>query len=364
MTQYIRAGNDTIVSSENLYKKRGAVREIANNETGTVDPRKIDHIFIINPKSFHRKSEMDAVIAGIENVLRRFDGIRYQIHASLYPRDAIGVVNRYTRDMREHRPIRVYAVGGDGILFDCLNAVVGIEGAELAIVPYGRENAFIRAFGEGIEEQFRDIASQLSAVSVSTDIILCNGQYALNFCSIGLESMVIMHRSKLLKRVARFRNVYRTLERGINSYSVMICALGDINKNRLYYISADGKQYDGLYTTIHIANGPCCGIYMTPTGESLPDDGLLEYVTGYARSSFAAMRLLKDICYGRYHSRRYKGNATLTRRLIKEANIASDGILCVNLDGEVFYETSVNVGIIPGGALIVTPNGARYTRKE
>ena len=364
MTQYFCADNEIIIPDKKIYENRAVIRANNGYGTGLINPRETEHIFIINPRSFLRKSEMEAVIAGIEGNMRGNAGIRRKIHISRYPRDAIGAVNRYVGNMPERRPIRVYAVGGDGILFDCLNAVMGIEDAELAVVPFGRENAFIRAFGEGVEELFRDTAKQMSASSAPTDVILCNGQYAINYCAIGLESVTFLRKSRYWKRIMRFRNLYKKLERNIYHFSVMVCALGEKNKNRSYNIFADGKKFDGLYTTMHIANGPCFGINLTPAGDSLPDDGRLEFSAGFARSSFAVMRLLNDIGYSRYLSGSYKNGAAFLRSPVREIEIASDDIMDVNLDGEMFYEKSVDIKIIPGGVRVVAPDGVRYTQRK
>ena len=325
----------------------------------TSDPRAADHVFIINPRSFQRKADMDAAIAGIENTLREFGNINYHIHISRYPRDAMGAVNRYARGMLAKRAIRVYAVGGDGILFDCLNAIMGLDGAELAIVPYGYENEFVRAFGEGADELFRDIKAQLAAASIPTDVIFCDGNYALNYCTIGLESASIVRRAEHIRRSRRLLNIFKALYKSIDNSSAFFSALYS-NYNQRYNILAGGDRLDGAYTTIHIANGPCYGSTMTPTGDSAPDDGQLELVTGYARSSFARAKLLKAIGSGRYRSRRNKGNIDIQYRRAKELKISSDGPMIINLDGEIFYETAINIRIIPGGTRIIAPNGAKY----
>jgi diacylglycerol kinase family enzyme len=334
-----------------------------NKNKEAADPRNSDHVFIINPKSFQKKADMDSILTGIAAILREYDGLKYRIHVSRYPRDAIGAVNRYVRDMPVRRPVRIYAVGGDGILFDCLNAVMGLDNTELAIVPYGHENEFVRAFGEGVEEGFRDIKAQLVSESIPADVIYCDGNYALNYCVIGLESIAIMRRSNYVRRFSRLMNLSKTLYKCMNSLSNYMSALNS-KRSQMYNVLAGDEQLDGSYTAIHIANGPCYGRHMTPTGNSAPDDGLLELVVGRTRSLLATVKFLKVLEFGKYLKRRYSGSIMIFKKQIRELEVSSEKPLIINMDGEVFYETAINVRIVPGGLRIVAPNGARFLRRH
>jgi hypothetical protein len=83
------------------------------------------------------------------------DAADCSIHVSRYLRDAIGVISKYRSGVPEGAVVRVYAVGGDGILFDCLNGIVGLRGVELGALPYGNTCDFPRAFGEEALPLFR-----------------------------------------------------------------------------------------------------------------------------------------------------------------------------------------------------------------
>ena len=353
------------------------------------DPLAADHIFIFNPRSFQRKADMDATIAAILAILKDIGISRYHVHVSRYPRDAIGVVNRYIKDMPgaidavgaagTPRRVRVYAVGGDGILFDCLNAVMGIEGAELAAVPFGHENEFIRAFGDGAVDRFNDIRSQLLAPSIPTDVIYCNGNYALNYCTVGLESIAIMWRTGYMRRMNRLLSLFKILNKCVFWGSTLLCALKERKNRQVFFVTADGERLDGPYTTIHIANGPCHGMIMPPPGNvsppsnvspegnvspqgsaSLPDDGLLELVMGYARSVSAIYRFLSDLGSGRRQSQKRKKKISVLSKQIREIRISSEMPLMINLDGEVFVDMSMDVKIMPKGMHFIAPEGLRY----
>jgi len=146
------------------------------------------HLVIVNPKSFAKESGMLSVIADIRTYFKNAANADYTIYISRYPRDAIGVVNDFIKSANEI--VRVYSVGGDGILYDCLNGLVGLPNAELAVIPYGKTDDFVRAFGEGKNKIFRDIKKQATANAIPTDIISIGNRYALNFCSAGFAPAV------------------------------------------------------------------------------------------------------------------------------------------------------------------------------
>ena len=327
-------------------------------------PGDAEHIFVVNPRSFQRRSDMDFMLNAIDGAFKKLGNPGYRIHISRYPRDAIGAVNNYCQNLPPQKPARIYAVGGDGILFDCLNAVMGHKNTELAIVPYGRENDFMRAFGEGLDSLFRDVAAQAVSPSIPTDVMYCDGNYSLNFVSIGMESVSVMWKTELIKRFKRMRNVISALNHGIYYVSAALGAFNEGFKNQYYKILADGEKLDGLYTTIHVANGPCYGKTMTPTGESVPDDGLLELVVGFARSAVDIFGIMTDLCYGRHTGNKYSKKESFKHRLVRELDISSDEPLIVNLDGEIFFESKMKIRIIPGGVRVVAPNGIRYLQRK
>ena len=326
-------------------------------------PCDADHIFIVNPMSFRRKQDVDAVIAGIESALNKYGDINYHIHISNYPRDAIGAVNRFFTAAHAKRPLRAYAVGDDGNLFDCLNALMGLERVELAVIPFGLENGFVRSFGEKASAAFRDVKAQLTSPSIPTDVICCDGHYAINYCSVGLESISVLWRANILKRFPKFGSKSKGATKCVYMNSHILSAISDGYSVRNYTIKTDGEQIDGQYSTIRLSNCPCCGRFMTPSGESLPDDGLLELVAGYAKSLPDAMRLLPLLYYGRHSKHRNSDNISFYHMLVKEVEISSDMPLIISLDGEMFYNSSIKIKLLPGGIRVVAPNGFEYRRR-
>jgi len=110
------------------------------------------HFFVINPHSFKAyEKDMIQVLTEIESSFSGKDSDEFNTHISRYPRDAIAVVHRFIASCPGDETVRIYAVGGDGILFECLNGMVDFPNAELTSVPYGNANDFQLFFFARIE---------------------------------------------------------------------------------------------------------------------------------------------------------------------------------------------------------------------
>jgi len=128
--------------------------------------KNIMHLFILNPISFWNMWKQTQVLNRIQSFFSTIDNNDYAIHISRFPRDAASFIPVFARALPKGTVLRVYAIGGDGILFDCLNGVMGIENAELASIPYGRTNDFIRGFGKNEDVFFKRLALQYNAPTI------------------------------------------------------------------------------------------------------------------------------------------------------------------------------------------------------
>jgi diacylglycerol kinase family enzyme len=320
----------------------------------------VKHLFVINPRSFPAAADLDAIQSEIEGCFadREED---HRVLLSWYPRNAISLIRNEAVPPGE--TLRVYAVGGDGILFDCLNGIVGLPNAELASVPYGNANDLIRAFGENKRGLFQDLKLQASSPAIPTDIISCGNNYALNFCSIGMESDAVMTSVKMYNNIAGKARQFRRLNFFLYT---MIFYLGGIKAvfnpkvlRQYYTITVDGEDFSGVYGSINIANGPCYGGNKNPVITALPDDGELDALFFHCTASFTALGMIVPYLKGGF--RRFPEYFTWKR--LRKIDIRSEDPLLVNLDGEVFFDTRLSVEIIPQAVKFVAPGGAGYVRR-
>lgn len=309
------------------------------------------HLVVINPKSFTTDFELKEVIENIKYYFESKDSSDCHIHISRYPRDAVNVVRKYLSDAVDE--VRVYAVGGDGILFDCLNGMVWFQNAQLASVPYGTSNDFLRAFGEGKHESFRNFSKMAESPVVPTDLIYSGRSFALNYCSVGVESSA-------LREANRLKESFGFLGKSFAGLAYFIgAALAILDKklvSQYYEVTIDGKEYKGNFAGICVMNGSCYGGDKTPMPEALPNDGVLDVVLIKSASRLRLLATMPGYTTGRYK----KHPSIISRVAATEVTINSKDILDVGLDGETFYDTSLTINAVPSALAFVAADNLSY----
>ncbi|MDR2101551.1 MAG: hypothetical protein LBP43_03175 [Treponema sp.] len=318
-----------------------------------------EHLFIINPRSFPRKLELDRVLSQISASFESPGAPPHGVHISRYPRDAISIIRKWIAQLDPKTRVRVYAVGGDGIAFDCLNGIVGIPNAELAIIPYGSGNDFIRSFGDENYEAFRNIPLQTRSPAIPTDIIHCGNNCALNFCTVGLEAGAVIKTLSLNKRFDKLRPLVPALSSFFYTLGGILGAFDKSIIAQRYEINADGVDLSGLYSIVNIANGPCYALGKSAVITAVPDDGFLDMMMVRELSSFEVLRLLPDYLGGNYD--KYPDIFFLRR--VKKVSIRSEEPLLVNLDGEVFFDSDLAIEILPGAVKVGALNMPGYRQR-
>jgi diacylglycerol kinase family enzyme len=301
----------------------------------------------------------DAVIAEIHAYFYDNAQEEHYIHVSRYPRDAIGVIRKFVATVPDGTITRVYAVGGDGILFDCLNGIVELPNMELAAMPYGTSNDFVGAFGKEKIELFRDMAKQVSAGTIKTDILHCGSNYAMNTCIVGVEAAAVLHAIRLMQTFDWAVRITRRVVAPLFTIGGIFAILDRSIREQRYRISLDEERVDGTCTCINIANGPYYGGGMSAATSAMPDDGILDALFLRSGTAFQILRMLPQYLKGGY----YKYPDFFSYRRMRKVDISSDTPISVNLDGEAFLDMNVTVEVIPQAVDVVVPDGVRYERR-
>lgn len=314
------------------------------------------HIFIFNLKSFLTKNSLEVVEQNIAGYFASLGGGDYEIHHSRYPRSAIGIVRTILKALSDTTPVRVYAIGGDGILFDCLNGVMGFPNAELAHLPYGSSNDFIRSFGDNKAELFRSIKTQVEAPVIATDVIDCGSTYGINICCIGVEGESAV---RVQGYKANLGDRYRKVLTFLYKFGTLVALCDKRRIRQSYRIDIDGECYDGNYSDIHIGNGPCHGNGICITPCSLPNDGVVEVILVTARSFIKNILNMVRFSEGKVTA----DDTSFFYRQAKSIVISSDFPLAINLDGEVIFDKEFTLHVIPGAVKFAAVNGLPYVKR-
>ena len=312
------------------------------------------HFFVINPHSFRTLKSWKQIMMDLENCFSVGRRTEYKIYTSRHPRDAIAAVDRYMLSVPPDETVRVYAVGGDGILFDCLNGMVDFPNAELTSVPYGNANDFVRSFGEDAKSAFRDIKKLSAAPACSVDIIKCGTNYALNEANIGVIGQTMLYANAVLRRATR--QWIRRITPHIYTVSGLKAMMNKEVLYQNYTLSIDGEDFSGPYGNIHFSNGPCNGGTMIPSPYAVPNDGLLNVIFISGSHMLKLVPTLRDYESGRFEKHK-KYYSHITCRTVE---VNSELPLYVEIDGEAFLANEMKLELIPNGIKFFAPEGMKF----
>ena len=145
----------------------------------------MQHIFILNPAA--GKSGRLALFEEKIHALAKEKHLSYEVYHTSGVRDASRFVREYClRD--QETPLRFYACGGDGTINEVVSGAVGFANAEVAVVPIGTGNDFVRILGKN--EDFLDLSAQMEAESQPIDLLRWNDKYCVNMINVGFDGEV------------------------------------------------------------------------------------------------------------------------------------------------------------------------------
>ena len=125
------------------------------------------HYFIINPAAGQGKAAK--LVPAIREYMEG-EGLPFTI----YQTQGVGDAMAYVRYMAKKGPARFYACGGDGTLNEVVNGLKKFPECEVALIPAGTGNDFLRNFTN--MENFQDIAAQVAGKAVAIDVLQVNGR--------------------------------------------------------------------------------------------------------------------------------------------------------------------------------------------
>jgi YegS/Rv2252/BmrU family lipid kinase len=301
----------------------------------------LKHLFIINPAA-GRKADPDALSARIaEKVSARC--APFEIYVTKGPMDACEKVRAEAECGDE---LRVYACGGDGTLNECVNGAALRPNVSVTHFPTGTGNDFIRVFGPADVERFRDLDLLMDGSPVPLDLIDCNGRYAINICSVGIDA-------RIGTQVHEYSS--KPLLSGGAAYvaSLVVNVFRGINQH--LKITHESSE-EGDYALVCVCNGSYYGGGFHPVPEALPNDGVLDCLVAKRVSVFGFARMV-----GRYSKGRYAemGDIMACHRGA-EFVIECAEPLDINIDGELMRGAEVRFSLRPGAVSFIMPKGSDF----
>ena len=256
------------------------------------------HLFIINPAAGSRNRTKEYSVAIHDICSAR--GLDYRVEVSTAPGECTRIAREAAKCGEE---VRIYACGGDGTLNEVAAGAAGYPNAAVTVFSGGSGNDFVKLFNE--PKAFFDLERLLDAEEAEFDMIRCNGDLALNICSVGLDA-------RIGTDVASYKRI--PLLQGFRAYaaSTVVNVIRGISEH--YVVEINGEVIDGEHTFVCVCNGRFYGGGFNPVPEADPADGLLDVLLVKKVS-----RLQVPMVIGKYKDGRYAELPQLVRHFRTKA---------------------------------------------
>ena len=297
------------------------------------------HIFILNPvagNGYAEKNLLPRIIAFLKTT-----DLDYEIHRSLN-KEEIGTYVKQRASVGDE--VRFYAIGGDGTLCDVVNGAIGFKNAEVAVIPCGTGNDFVRNFTG--RENFLDIGRQLSGKVVPIDVIKCGDSYSINMLNIGADCEVVVRAGQIKSKSGSWSYIRGALE---------ILPKGP--RYRMVYTDESGEEHEEDILLCAIANGHFCGGGFKSSPKASLTDGNLDILIAKPVKGLKLMKLLAKYRAGT-HLDDPDGADIITHIKTKTFKLRAIDKVNVSVDGEVSPFTEAEMTVVPGAINFVIPEGS------
>lgn len=296
------------------------------------------HIFIINPVA-GKGSHVAGLTEAIHTVCKE-KGADYEVYVTKGVGDATDYVKS---SCQKGGGQRFYACGGDGTLSEVVAGAYGYPNAQVAVVPCGSGNDFVRSF-EGVP--FLDIAAQLAGDVRHIDLIKTGHGLCVNLCSVGFDSAVAMS-------MVRYKTM--PMVTGSMAYIMAIAQRFFHKLSSTLTLTIDGNTLpEGEYVIGVCGNGSSYGGGFTAAPRASLEDGLLEIVL---IKKISRVRFLSII--GKYKKGQHLDDKSFSDVIFytraKTLEVSSPQDVVVNYDGECVLSRSMTAEVLPGALAFSLP---------
>lgn len=302
------------------------------------------HIFIVNPAA-GKGQAATRIIPQIEAYFQVHPEIPFEIYVT----KAKGDGRAYAESAaKTGEPIRFYACGGDGTLYEVVNGAYKYPNVSVGILPLGSGNDFARIFGGS--DKLLDIGAQVHAGTRKFDLIDAGGHVAINQCSMGLDAEVCAKQAYFKKlpgvggEFAYTMSLFYCLFRRLNSeFKIIVDDEKVVEGKMLFALCANSRWYGGGYK-----GAP----------KAVPDDGKLDFIL--VRKTVGRLKLAGLV--GKYKRGEHLSWDFTEFVRGKKLQILSKNPAAVNVDGECEYVTESTFRILPAALDVIMPDEQSYTR--
>lgn len=289
------------------------------------------HIFIVNMASGREKGQE---VVDIINKTAISLNIDYIIQQTSTRKEATDIALQY----QENDDVCLYAVGGDGTIFEVLNGLK--DKLMMAILPKGSGNDFYRCIGK-VKDLKTMITEVINGHNLTIDIALCNGQKFINELSLGMDAKINYDAGKLIHQKAWNKHV-----------AYIMAIIKNLIRLKAYYyeISFDDQKLCGEYYICAVFNGRYYGNGIPACLDADLKDGYLDLCLV---PKAPIIKLIPFII--QYLKGKHLNNPHFKHYRITEVNIKAREKVIYQTDGETDYSDNLNITIKKGGLKLRVP---------
>lgn len=253
-----------------------------------------------------------------------------------------------SRKCLENGCTHIIAVGGDGTMNEVARPIVRHDQVVTGLIPAGTGNDFIQILGfpDRFQEDHWDMFFQKSTLKM--DVGRVNGLYFLNGMGLGFDAQVASRNYVEPGKVARGGGKGKYLWH-------IISTLLFFKENRVRIRSRDQEQEsDCFMNTIAIGRRFAGAFLLTP--EAIANDGLLDICMIKRVNLLQRFRILPTVPKGT-HIKDPRVDYYQAEKISVDFGVK----VPFHLDGELFFDTTFEVDLIPGAlSIIYNPEGKHF----
>lgn len=309
------------------------------------------HIFIINPVAGQGKAQTDLKEKIIEAAAK--NGADYSIYYTKGAGDGEKFARETCAGLTEK--VRFYACGGDGTFSEVANGCLDFPQAEVAVVPVGTGNDFVRNFSDpGL---FMDIDAQIRGESIKTDVIRYNDRIAVNMINIGFDCYV----AKRMNKIKR----YKWIPRGSEYIAALVIEFFRKSGVKFSSISLDGEDLDEKSFLLGcLGNGSFCGGGFKSAPVASITDGEIDICLVRNMNILKCLKIIGKYKKGTFLSDP-EAMKKITYKKIKTAEMSfGPKGQYVSFDGEIALVKELKIQVAPLAISISLPAGVAIAEKE
>jgi diacylglycerol kinase (ATP) len=311
----------------------------------------IKHIFLINAHSVKGKRK-EWLKKNIISVCEQ-----HAVNYEMYDTNETDDIGRYAaaekNQNHQQKILRFYACGGDGTLHQVANAVFGDSNVQVATIPLGTGNDFVKSFTN--YEHFMDIGRQIRGKAAQIDVITHGEKIAVNMVNIGFDCMVVAKTQQTKKW---------PLIKGPAAYLAAVAlVLKEMPLSR-QQVFLDGERVpQETFLLTAIANGSYCGGGFNAASKAILNDGYLDVLLVDPINRRKFLSLVGMYKKGTLLDSERVGEVLRFQRCRKVEIISEEPSLFCS-DGEIFSFQKDVFQIAHKAVSFAVPEGCRFKNQQ